>query len=43
MIESLNQALALQRGLEAVREASSDRRRRELKRRKAAQSFRRRT
>ncbi len=43
MIEYLNQALALQRGLEAAREASSARRHRELKRRKPAQSFRRRT
>ena len=43
MYEYLNQALALQRGLDALREASVARRRREVKRRKAGQSFRRRT
>jgi hypothetical protein len=43
MYEYLNQALALQRGLDSLREASAARRRRELRRRKASQSFRRRT
>ena len=43
MTEYLNQALARQRGLDNLREASSARRRREAKRRKAGQSLRRRT
>ena len=43
MYEYLNPALARQRGLDTLREASSARRRRELKRRKVAQSFRSRT
>jgi hypothetical protein len=43
MNEYLNEAMARQRGLETLREVGTARHRRELRRRKAGQSLRRRT